>query len=39
LTRVVVVVDGATLGRFVTELSTMLIIGLVLSVFGIGFFC
>jgi hypothetical protein len=35
----VVVVEGATLGRFVTELSTMLIIGLVLSVFGIGFFC
>jgi hypothetical protein len=33
------VVEGATLGRFVTELSTMLIIGLVLSVFGIGFFC
>jgi hypothetical protein len=36
---VVVVVEGATLGLFVTELSTMLIIGLVLSVFGIGFFC
>jgi hypothetical protein len=35
----VVVVEGATLGRLVTELSTMLIIGLVLSVFGIGFFC
>jgi hypothetical protein len=35
----VVVVEGATLGLFVTELSTMLIIGLVLSVFGIGFFC
>jgi hypothetical protein len=35
----VVVVEGATLGRFVTEISTMLIIGLVLSVFGIGFFC
>jgi hypothetical protein len=34
-----VVVEGATLGLFVTELSTMLIIGLVLSVFGIGFFC
>jgi hypothetical protein len=35
----VVVVEGATLGLFVTEISTMLIIGLVLSVFGIGFFC
>jgi hypothetical protein len=33
----VVVVEGATLGLFVTELFTMLIIGLVLSVFGIGF--
>ncbi len=39
LARAVVVVEGATLGLFVTELSTMLIIGLVLSVFGIGFFC
>ena len=37
--RAVVVVEGATLGRFVTKISTMLIIGLVLSVFGIGFFC
>jgi hypothetical protein len=36
---VVVAVEGATLGHFVTELSTMLIIGLVFSVFGIGFFC
>jgi hypothetical protein len=35
----VVVVEGATLGLFITERSTMLIIGLVLSVFGIGFFC
>jgi hypothetical protein len=35
----VVVVEGAALGLFVMELSTMLIIGLVLSVFGIGFFC
>jgi len=35
----VVVVEGAILGPFVTELSTTLIIGLVLSVFGIGFFC
>jgi len=35
----VVVVEGATLGLFVTEISTMLIIGLVLSVLGIGFFC
>jgi hypothetical protein len=35
----VVVVEGATLGLFVMELYTMLIIGLVLSVFGIGFFC
>jgi hypothetical protein len=35
----VVVVVGATLGLFVTNLSTMIIIGIVLSVFGIGLFC
>jgi hypothetical protein len=35
----VVVVEGAILGLFVTEISTMLVIVLVLSVFGIGFFC
>ena len=34
-----VVVEGATVGPFVTEISTMLIIGLFLSAFGIGFFC
>ncbi len=34
-----VVVEGATLGLFVAKLSTMLIIGLILSGFGIGFFC
>jgi hypothetical protein len=34
-----VVVEGATLSLFVTELFTMLVIGLVLSVFGIGFSC
>lgn len=32
-------VEGATLGRCVMAVSTMLIIGPVLSVFGIGFFC
>jgi hypothetical protein len=35
----VVVVEGATVRPFVTETSTMLVIGLVLSVAGIGFFC
>jgi len=39
LARAVVVVEGATLGRSVTELATMLIIEPVLSVFGIGLFC
>jgi len=37
--RAVVVVEGATVRPFVTEISTMLIIGLVLSVAGIGFLC
>jgi len=35
----VVVVEGATVTPFVTEASTMLVIGLILSVFGIGLFC
>jgi hypothetical protein len=35
----VVVVEGATVRPFVTETSTMLVIGLVRSVAGIGFFC
>ena len=34
-----VVVEGATVTSFVTEASTMLVIGLVLSIFGIGLFC
>jgi hypothetical protein len=34
-----VVVEGATVRFFVTEVSTMVIIGLVLSVVGLGFFC
>jgi hypothetical protein len=35
----VVVVEGATVTSFVTEASTMLVIGLILSMFGIGLFC
>jgi hypothetical protein len=35
----VVVVEGATVTPFVTEASTMLVIGLILSMFGIGLFC
>jgi hypothetical protein len=35
----VVVVEGAPVRPFVTEVSTMLIVGIVLSAFGIGFFC
>jgi hypothetical protein len=35
-----VVVEGATVASFVTEVTTMLlVIGLILSVFGLGFFC
>ena len=34
-----VVVEGATVTSFVTEATTMLVIGLILSMFGIGFFC
>ena len=34
-----VVVEGATVTSFVTEASTMLVIGLILSMFGIGLFC
>ena len=33
------VVEGATVTSFVTEFSTMLVIGLILSGFGIGLFC
>jgi hypothetical protein len=36
---VVVVVEGATVTSFVTEAPTMLVIGLILSMFGIGLFC
>jgi hypothetical protein len=35
----VVVVEGATVATFVTEATTMLVIGLILSIFGIGLFC
>lgn len=34
-----VVVEGATVTAFVTEATTMLVIGFILSVFGIGLFC
>jgi hypothetical protein len=34
-----VMVEGATVTSFVTEATTMLVIGLMLSVFGIGLFC
>ncbi|MGB7642357.1 MAG: hypothetical protein WBL82_13815, partial [Terriglobales bacterium] len=34
-----VVVEGATVTSFVTEATTMLVIGLILSMFGIGLFC
>ncbi|MGH7184773.1 MAG: hypothetical protein ACREIB_00635, partial [Pseudomonadota bacterium] len=37
--RAVVVVGGATVRPFITEVSTMIIVGIILSVFGIGFFC
>ena len=33
-----VVVEGATVTSFVTEATTMLVIGLILSTFGIGLF-
>jgi hypothetical protein len=34
-----VVVEGATVTAFVTEATTMLVIGLILSMLGIGLFC
>lgn len=34
-----VVVEGATVTAFVTETATMLVIGLILNLFGIGLFC
>ena len=36
---VVVVVEGATVRPFVAENTTMIVIGLILSVFGVGFLC
>jgi hypothetical protein len=39
LRRAVVVVEGATVRPFVAKTTTMIVIGLVLSVFGIGFLC
>jgi hypothetical protein len=35
----VVVVEGATVTFFVTEASTMLVIGLILSMVGVGLLC
>ena len=35
----VVVVEGATVRPFVAENTTMIAIGLILSVFGVGFLC
>jgi hypothetical protein len=35
----VVVVEGATVTSFVAEASTMLVIGLIVSMFGIAPFC
>jgi hypothetical protein len=35
----VVVVEGATVRPFVAENTTMIVIGLILSVFGVGFLC
>jgi hypothetical protein len=37
--RAAVVVEGATVTTVVTEAITMLVIGLILSIFGIGFLC
>jgi hypothetical protein len=34
-----VVVEGATVTSLVTEVTTTLVIGIILTVFGIGFFC
>jgi len=34
-----VVAEGATLTSFVTEVTAMLVVGLILSLFGIGLFC
>jgi hypothetical protein len=37
--RAVVVVEGATLATFVTGTITMLIIGILLNIVGLGIFC
>jgi hypothetical protein len=37
--RAVVVVEGATHANFVTGVSTMLALGIVLNIIGLGFFC
>ena len=34
-----VVVEGATVSAFVAENTTMVVIGLILIVFGVGFLC
>lgn len=34
-----VVVEGATVRLFVADNATMIVIGLILSVFGVGFLC
>src|SRR5208282_4334276 len=37
--RAMVVVEGATVRPFVAENTTMIVIGLILSMFGVGFLC
>jgi hypothetical protein len=39
LDRAVAVVEGATLATFVTRAITMLIIGVLLNIVGLGIFC
>jgi hypothetical protein len=39
LDRAVVVVEGATLATFVTGIITMLFIGVLLNIVGLGLFC
>jgi hypothetical protein len=39
LSRAVVVVEGATVASFVAETAAMLVVGLMVSMFGIGLFC
>jgi hypothetical protein len=39
LSRAAVVVEGATVASLVAETAAMLVIGLILSMFGVGLFC